>query len=50
MSATILQIIPELKTGGAEKSVVEMTEAVIRAGGRSLVITEGEHFQMMCFL
>lgn len=41
MSATILQIIPELKTGGAEKSVVEMTEAVIRAGGRSLVITEG---------
>jgi glycosyltransferase involved in cell wall biosynthesis len=41
LSATILQIIPELKTGGAEKSVVEMTEAVVRAGGRSLVVTEG---------
>lgn len=41
MSATILQIIPELKTGGAEKSVVEMTEAVVQAGGRSLVVTEG---------
>lgn len=41
MSATILQIIPELKTGGAEKSVVEMTEAVVREGGRSLVVTEG---------
>ena len=41
MSATILQIIPELKTGGAEKSVVEMTEAVVREGGRSLVVSEG---------
>lgn len=41
MSAKILQIIPELKTGGAEKSVVEMTEAVVRAGGQSIVVTEG---------
>lgn len=39
--AKILQIIPELKTGGAELSVVEMTEAVIRAGGRSFVVTAG---------
>ncbi len=39
--AKILQIIPELKTGGAEKSVVEMTEAVVDAGGQSLVVTEG---------
>lgn len=39
--AKILQIIPELKTGGAEKSVVEMTEAVIGAGGVAYVVTEG---------
>lgn len=39
--AKILQIIPELKTGGAEKSVVEMTAAVIAAGGESLVVCEG---------
>lgn len=40
-AAKILQIIPELKTGGAERSVVEMAEAITRAGGRAYVITEG---------
>jgi len=38
---TILQIIPELDTGGAELSAVEITEAIVRAGGRALVATEG---------
>lgn len=38
---TILQIIPELETGGAELSTVEVAEAVVRAGGRAIVLSEG---------
>ncbi|MGE3918734.1 MAG: glycosyltransferase family 4 protein [Hyphomicrobiaceae bacterium] len=38
---TILQIIPRLDTGGAELSTIEMTSAIVRAGGRALVATEG---------
>ena len=38
---TILQIIPQLDTGGAELSAIEITEAITRAGGRALVATEG---------
>jgi glycosyltransferase involved in cell wall biosynthesis len=40
-AATILQIIPELDTGGAELSTIEIAEAVIVAGGRAIVLTEG---------
>ncbi|MEL7047856.1 MAG: glycosyltransferase family 4 protein, partial [Pseudomonadota bacterium] len=39
--ATILQIIPELETGGAELSTIEIADAVVRAGGRAIVISEG---------
>ena len=38
---TILQIIPRLDTGGAELSTIEIVGAVVRAGGRALVATEG---------
>jgi glycosyltransferase involved in cell wall biosynthesis len=38
---TILQIIPRLDTGGAELSAIEITDAILRAGGRALVATEG---------
>lgn len=38
---TILQIIPELDTGGAELSAIEIAEAIVRAGGRALVLSEG---------
>ncbi len=38
---TILQIIPNLDTGGAELSAIEITEAIVRAGGRAIVATEG---------
>ncbi len=38
---TILQIIPELETGGAELSTVEMAGAIVAAGGRALVLSEG---------
>ena len=37
---TILQIIPQLDTGGAELSAVEVCDAVVRAGGRALVLAE----------
>ncbi|MGQ0673945.1 MAG: glycosyltransferase family 4 protein [Hyphomicrobium sp.] len=38
---TIMQIIPELETGGAELSAIEVTEGIVRAGGRALVLSEG---------
>jgi glycosyltransferase involved in cell wall biosynthesis len=38
---TILQIIPRLDTGGAELSTIEITDAVVKAGGRALVLTDG---------
>ncbi len=41
MRPTILQIIPQLDTGGAELATIEITDAVVRAGGRSIVVTSG---------
>jgi glycosyltransferase involved in cell wall biosynthesis len=38
---TILQIIPELDTGGAELSTIEIAGAIEEAGGRAIVLTEG---------
>lgn len=38
---TILQIIPQLDTGGAELATVEISDAVTRAGGRAIVLSEG---------
>lgn len=38
---TILQIIPELDTGGAELSTLEIADAVVKAGGRAIVLSEG---------
>ncbi|MCL4767834.1 MAG: glycosyltransferase family 4 protein [Hyphomicrobiaceae bacterium] len=38
---TILQIIPRLDTGGAERTTIEMTQAIVTAGGRALVATGG---------
>ena len=37
---TLLQIVPQLDAGGAELSAVEIAEAVVRAGGRALVLSE----------
>jgi glycosyltransferase involved in cell wall biosynthesis len=37
---TILQVIPQLDAGGAELSVVEIAGAIVRAGGRALVLAE----------
>lgn len=38
---TILQIIPNLDTGGAERTSVEIADAIVTAGGRALVLAEG---------
>jgi glycosyltransferase involved in cell wall biosynthesis len=38
---TLLQVVPELETGGAEQTTIDMARAVIAAGGRALVATRG---------
>jgi len=38
---TILQIIPELEAGGAERTTVDVAEGLAHAGARALVATEG---------
>lgn len=38
---TILQIIPELGAGGAEQGCVDVSHAIIEAGGRSIVVSNG---------
>jgi glycosyltransferase involved in cell wall biosynthesis len=38
---TILQIIPELAAGGAERTTIEVAEAVCAKGGRALVASAG---------
>lgn len=38
---TLLQVVPELETGGAEQSTIDVAHAVVRAGGAALVATRG---------
>jgi Glycosyltransferase Family 4 len=38
---TLLQVIPELETGGAELTAVDVSRAVVKAGGRSLIASRG---------
>ncbi|MEL6322785.1 MAG: glycosyltransferase family 4 protein [Pseudomonadota bacterium] len=38
---TILQVIPEIAAGGAERTVIEVAEAVQEAGGKALVASAG---------
>ncbi len=38
---TILQVIPELDTGGAEATTLEVAEAILAAGGKALVASQG---------
>ena len=37
----VLQVIPELDAGGAERTTLEIAEAVIAEGGRALVASAG---------
>jgi glycosyltransferase involved in cell wall biosynthesis len=38
---TIAQIVPNLNAGGAEVTTVEVAEAIVKAGGRALVVSTG---------
>jgi len=38
---TLLQVVPELETGGAEQTTLDVARAVIAAGGQALVATRG---------
>ena len=38
---TVLQIVPQLATGGAERTTIEVAEAIVQAGGRALVWSAG---------
>ncbi|GAB4518578.1 MAG: glycosyltransferase family 4 protein [Amphiplicatus sp.] len=40
-SATVLQVIPALDAGGAERTTLEIARAVVEAGGRALVACRG---------
>lgn len=40
-SPTIIQIIPDLDTGGAELSAIEIAGAITQAGGRAIVLSRG---------
>ena len=54
---TVLQVLPALEGGGVERGVLEVAEALVAAGHRSLVVSGGgrmvaeltsggsEHFQ-----
>ncbi|MBI1405869.1 MAG: glycosyltransferase [Caulobacter sp.] len=37
----LLQVIPEMETGGAEQTVIDVAQAVVNAGGRAFVATRG---------
>ena len=38
---TVLQIIPRLNAGGAERGATDVAAAVIKAGGRAIIVSEG---------
>jgi len=38
---TVLQVVPDLDAGGAERSTVEVAAALVEAGGRALVASTG---------
>lgn len=38
---TILQVIPSLETGGAERTTIDMARAIVAAGGRAIVASSG---------
>ncbi len=41
LQSTVLQVIPRLDAGGAERTTVDIAWAIVKAGGRALVATSG---------
>ena len=40
-SPTILQILPALNAGGVEQGVIDINAAIVKAGGKSIVVSNG---------
>lgn len=40
-TAAILQVVPALETGGAERTTVDVARAIVAAGGRAIVASRG---------
>ncbi|WP_422041336.1 glycosyltransferase family 4 protein [Roseibium sp.] len=38
---TVLQVIPDLNSGGAERTTVDVARAIVEAGGTALVVSQG---------
>jgi len=38
---TILQVLPELQSGGVERGTLEIARAIVKAGGKALVASQG---------
>ncbi|MEM8856035.1 MAG: glycosyltransferase [Pseudomonadota bacterium] len=38
---TVLQVVPELETGGVERTTVDIAAALVEAGDRAIVVSEG---------
>lgn len=38
---TVLQVVPRMRIGGVERGTLEITEAIVREGGRALIATAG---------
>ena len=41
MPINLLQIIPELETGGAERTTLEIADAIVKDGGKAIVFSNG---------
>ena len=37
----IMQVLPKLESGGVEQGVIDMNAAIVKAGGRSIVVSSG---------
>lgn len=40
-ATTVLQVIPDLNSGGAERTTLDVAKAIVDAGGRALVVSQG---------
>jgi glycosyltransferase involved in cell wall biosynthesis len=47
--ATILQVIPHLSAGGAERTTIEVAEALAAAGAKALVLSTGGRLEVELF-
>ncbi len=45
-SASVLQVIPALRAGGAERTTIEIARAIVAAGGRAFVASSGGEMEV----